>query len=155
MSFRLIILAMSTTMAFAVFEAWPHRLPRWCQRWVLQVVAVGASIPIAIFAMYVPFAPLGAPPFLEDNDWMLVTFAAMLVAPWTALAAIVRQKEAFVYHQPLAFALERSELERQTSTPVCICCRRRSPLISCSIRSPTSKRSSMRARRRRRQCFEA
>jgi LytS/YehU family sensor histidine kinase len=65
--------------------------------------------------MYVPFAPSGAPPFLEDNDWMLVTFAAMLVAPWTALAAIVRQKEAVVRDQNLAFALERSELERQAA----------------------------------------
>ena len=113
MLFRLVILALSTTMAFALFEVWPRRLPRWCQRWVLQVVAVGASIPIATFAMYVPFIPPGAPPFLEDNDWMLVTFAAMLVAPWTALAAIVRQKDAFAHHQTLAFALERSELERQ------------------------------------------
>jgi hypothetical protein len=110
---RLIILALSTTMAFALFDGWPRRLPRWCQRWVLQVVAVGASIPIATSAMYVPLTPAGAPPFLEDNDWMLVTFAAMLVAPWTALAAIVRQKEAFAHHQTLAFALERSELERQ------------------------------------------
>lgn len=33
-------------------------------------------------------------PRITDNDWMLVTFAAMLVAPWTALASIVRQKEA-------------------------------------------------------------
>ena len=113
MLLRLIILALSATMAFALFEVWPRRLPRWCQRWVLQVVAVGASIPIATSAMYVPFTPPGAPPFLEDNDWMLVTFAAMLVAPWTALAAIVRQKEAFAHHQTLAFALERSELERQ------------------------------------------
>jgi hypothetical protein len=115
MLFRLIILALSATMSFGLFEVWPRRLPRWCQRWVLQVVAVGASIPIAASAMYVPLTPLGAPPFLEDNDWMLVTFAAMLVAPWTALAAIVRQKEAFAHHQTLAFALERSELERQAA----------------------------------------
>ncbi|HEV3486254.1 MAG TPA: histidine kinase, partial [Vicinamibacterales bacterium] len=113
MLFRLSILGLSATMAFALFEVWPRRLPRWCQRWVLQVVAVGASIPIATSAIYVPFTPLGAPPFLEDNDWMLVTFAAMLVAPWTALAAIVRQKDAFARDQKLAFALERSELERQ------------------------------------------
>jgi signal transduction histidine kinase len=111
--FRLIIHAVSATMAFAVFEDWPRRLPRWCQRWVLQVVAVGLSIAIATFAMYVPFTPPDAPPFVEDNDWMLVTFAAILVAPWTALAAIVRQKEAFARDQQLAFALERSELERQ------------------------------------------
>jgi hypothetical protein len=115
MLFRLIVLALSATMAFGLFEVWPRRLPRWCQRWVLQVVAVGASIPTATSAMYVPFTPLGAPPFLENNDWMLVTFAAMLVAPWTALAAIVRQKEAFAHHQTLAFALERSELERQAA----------------------------------------
>jgi hypothetical protein len=115
MLFRLVILALSATTAFALFEVWPRRLPRWCQGWVLQVAAVGASIPIAASAMYVPFAPSGARPFLEDNDWMLVTFAAMLVAPWTALAAIVRQKEAVVRDQNLAFALERSELERQAA----------------------------------------
>src|SRR3954470_153180 len=111
--FRLIIHALSATMAFAVFEIWPRRLPRWCQRWVLQVAAVGLSIAIATFAMYVPFTSPDAPPFVEDNDWMLVTFAAILVAPWTALAAIVRQKEAFARGQELAFALERSELGRQ------------------------------------------
>ncbi len=111
--FRLIILALSATMAFALFEMWPRRLPHWCQRWVLQVVAVGASMAIAISVIYVPFAPPDAPPFVEDADWMLVTFAAVLVAPWTALAAIVRQKEAVAHHQKLAFALERSELERQ------------------------------------------
>ena len=113
MLFRLIVSALSATLAFGLFEAWPRRLPRWCQRWALQVIAVGASIAVATVAMYVPFRPPQAPPFVEDNDWMLVTFAAILVAPWTALAAIVRQKEAFAHHQKLAFALERSELERQ------------------------------------------
>ena len=110
---RLVVFALSATLALALFEAWPRRLPRWCQRWVLQVVAVGASIAVAAVVMYVPFSPPDAPPFVEDNDWMLVTVAAILVAPWTALAAIVRQKEAFAHHQELAFALERSELERQ------------------------------------------
>ncbi|MGZ6191037.1 MAG: sensor histidine kinase, partial [Vulcanimicrobiaceae bacterium] len=58
-----------------------------------------------------------APPFWEDagrrDGWTHFTFAAILLAPWTALAAIVRQKEAFAREQKLAFALERSELERQ------------------------------------------
>jgi Histidine kinase len=110
---RLIVIGLSATIAFALFEVWPRRLPQWCQRWVLQIAAVGASIPIAVVAMYVPFRSDSARPFLEDSDWLLVTFAAMLVAPWTALAAIVRQKEAFANDQQLAFALERSELERQ------------------------------------------
>jgi LytS/YehU family sensor histidine kinase len=55
----------------------------------------------------------GAPPFFEDHDWMLVGSAALLVAPWAAVATVVRQKEAFARDQKLMFALERSELERQ------------------------------------------
>ncbi len=37
----------------------------------------------------------------------------MLFAPWIALAAMVRQRDAFARDQALAFELERSELERQ------------------------------------------
>jgi LytS/YehU family sensor histidine kinase len=44
---------------------------------------------------------------------MMLTFLAVLIAPWTALAALIRQKEAFAREQALAFELERSELERQ------------------------------------------
>ena len=110
---RAIALGLSATTVFSLFEVWPRRLPRWLERWALQVVAVGVSMPLTIMAMYLPVSPEGAPIFLERPDWMLLTFAAILVAPWTALAAIVRQKEAFARHQKLAFALERSELERQ------------------------------------------
>jgi hypothetical protein len=110
---RTITLGLSATTAFALFEVRPRRLPRWLQRWALQVVAVGVSVPITTAVMYVPSRQPGARPFVEDPNWMLVTFAAILVAPWTALAAIVRQKEALARDQELAFALERSELERQ------------------------------------------
>ncbi len=47
------------------------------------------------------------------DGWTHLTFTGLLLAPWTALAAIVRQKEAFARDQELTFALERSELERQ------------------------------------------
>src|SRR5262249_3749386 len=87
-------------------------LPRWFERWVLQVVAVGVSVVITILVMH-RVVPRGALPFINNHDLLLLTFAAILLAPWTALAAIVRQKEAFARHQRLAFALERSELERQ------------------------------------------
>jgi hypothetical protein len=110
---RSIALGLSGTAAFGLFEAWPRRLPRWIERWVLQVVAVGVSMPITAFLMHVYSTPQGAPPSMDYHDWLLLSFAAVLVAPWTALAAIVRQKEAFARHQELAFALERSELERQ------------------------------------------
>jgi len=114
---RTIILGLSATIAFALFESWPRTLPHWLQRWVLQVVAVGVFMPVTTLLIYILSTPAGAPSFWKVNDrlsgWMLLTFAALLIAPWTTLAAIVRQKEAFARDQQLAFALERSELERQ------------------------------------------
>src|SRR6185436_18040798 len=111
------VVGLSATAAFALFEVWPRRLPRWFQRWVLQVVAVGVFMPMTTLLVYVLSTPQGAPPFWENpnrmNGWTHLTFSALLLAPWTALAAIVRQKEAFARDQKLAFALERSELERQ------------------------------------------
>ena len=110
--FRSGVLGLSATAAFALFEVWPSRLPHWFERWILQVAAVALSVPVTMFVMYLP-SPPGSPPFFEDFSWVLLAFAAMLVGPWTALAAIVRQKEAIARHQRLAFELERTELERE------------------------------------------
>jgi signal transduction histidine kinase len=102
-----ITLVLAGTTVFSLFEVWPRTLPRWIERWVLQVVAVGVAMAITIFVIHRSF------PGVPNHDLLLLGFAAVLVAPWTALAAIIRQKEAFARHQKLAFALERSELERQ------------------------------------------
>jgi LytS/YehU family sensor histidine kinase len=114
---RITILGLAGTAAFALFEVWPRKLPRWLQRWVLQVVAVGISMPVTTTVIYIVSTSRGAPPFWAMRarliGSLLLTYAGLLVAPWTALAAIVRQKEAFARDQKLAFALERSELERQ------------------------------------------
>ena len=114
---RTIILGLSATAVFAIFETWPRRLPRWLRRWALQVVAVGLFMPVTTVLIYVLSTPQGAPPFWENpgrlDGWTHLTFAGVLLAPWTALAAVVRQKEAFARDQELTFALERSELERQ------------------------------------------
>jgi LytS/YehU family sensor histidine kinase len=40
-------------------------------------------------------------------------FVGVLFAPWMALGAMVRQRDALARHQALSFQLERSELERQ------------------------------------------
>jgi Histidine kinase len=105
------------TLVFSVFEHWPKRLPRWVARWVVQVAAVGVSVPVSTLSLWFLGTRSGGPPFWEDPDrfegWMMLTFFALLVAPWTALAALVRQKEALARHQALAFELERSELGRQ------------------------------------------
>jgi LytS/YehU family sensor histidine kinase len=74
-------------------------------------------MPVTTSLIYVLSTPSGAPPFWEVparmDGWTHLTFAGLLLAPWTALAAIVRQKEAFARDQQLTFALERSELERR------------------------------------------
>jgi hypothetical protein len=114
---RTIIIGLSATAAFSLFEVWPRRLPRWLQRWALQVVAVGVLMPVTTLLIYTLSTRRGAPPFWEDpsrlDGWTHLTFIGLLLAPWTVLAAVVRQKEAFARDQSLSFALERSELERQ------------------------------------------
>jgi hypothetical protein len=114
---RTIIIGLSATAAFALFEVWPRTLPKWLQRWALQVVAAGVCVPVTTLLIYVLSTPQGAAPFWENpsrmDGWTHMTFAGLLLAPWTALAAVVRQKEAFARDQKLTFALERSELERQ------------------------------------------
>ena len=89
---RAITLGLTATTVFSLFEVWPRRLPRGVERWILQVVAVGAAMPVTVFVMHRRATSPGAPPFFEDHNWMLVGFAAVLVAPWTAVATVVRQK---------------------------------------------------------------
>jgi signal transduction histidine kinase len=104
-------------LVFTVFERWPRTLPRWIARWALQVIGVGVSVPVTTLTIWILSTRPGAPPFWDSQPrmegWMMLTFFGLLVAPWTALAALVRQKDALARHQALAFELERSELARQ------------------------------------------
>lgn len=114
---RTVAIGLIGMLAFGLFEQWPRRLPRWIARWVLQVLAVAVAMPLATYVIYVLSTPAGAPPFWEVRDrlggFFTLTVTGVLVAPWVALGALVRQKEAIARHQALAFDLERSELERQ------------------------------------------
>lgn len=114
---RSVLLGLIAMVVFGLFEQWPARLPGWLARWVLQVMGVAASVPLATTAIYVLSTDAGAPPFWRVPDRMegfaTLCVVGVLLAPWAALAALVRQKEALARHQALAFDLERSELERQ------------------------------------------
>lgn len=100
---RLVLLGLVALIVFGLFERWPKRMPRRIARWALQVAGVALSMPLATGIL----ASMGATPLWE------VQGLALLVAPWAALAALVRQREALFRHQALAFELERSQLERQ------------------------------------------
>ncbi|HET7250450.1 MAG TPA: histidine kinase [Gemmatimonadales bacterium] len=112
-------LGLTAMLVFGLFEQRPKRLPRWIERWVLQVVGVALAMPVGTAMIYWLSTAPGAPPFYDvpqrfDGFWILTTLG-ILIAPWAALGALVRQKEAFARHQALAFELARSELERQAS----------------------------------------
>jgi hypothetical protein len=115
--FRTIALGAAALAAFGLFEQWPRRLPKPLARWVLQVIGVALAMPLTTFAIWVISAARGAPPFWTNQDALLnfsmLTALSLLLAPWAALAALVRQKDALARHQALAFDLERSELGRQ------------------------------------------
>lgn len=114
---RVIAIGFSTMLVFGLFEQWPKRLPRWIARWVLQVVGVAVSMPIATFIIYVLSTQPGAPPFWEVPDRMegygMLTGLGVFLSPWIALGALVRQKDALAREQALALDLAQSEAERQ------------------------------------------
>jgi len=156
---RTVTLGLIAVLVFGILEQWPKRLPRWLARWVLQVVGVGVAMPLTTVTIYVLSTKSGAPPFWLVKDrmdgWIGLTFVSILLAPWTALAALVRQKEAFARHQALAFSLERSELERQTLDARLRLLQAQVAPHSCSTRWPMCKHWSMLDRSRRRSCCGA
>ena len=106
---RTVLLGLFAMLVFGLFEQWPKRLPAWLARWVLQVLGVALAIPLGMLVIHVLSTANGAR--MEGSETLLGL--GVLLAPWVALAALVRQKEALARHQALAFDLERSEFERQ------------------------------------------
>jgi hypothetical protein len=113
---RVVALGLVAMTVFGLFEQWPRRLPAWCARWILQVLGVAIAVPITTFAIWMLSTPAGAPAFWADSERLqgfgALTVLGVLLSPWIALGALVRQKDALARHQALAFELERSEFER-------------------------------------------
>lgn len=116
---RVVALGLAAMISFGVFEQWPRRLPPWLARWALQVIGVAFVMPIGTWLIYVWSTAEGAPPFWKDPDrlsgFLMLSVLGVLVAPWVALAALVRQKEALAREQALRFELERSEFARRAT----------------------------------------
>jgi len=113
---RAVLLGLLLMLVFGILERWPRRLPAWLERWTLQVVAIAISVPL-LAALIFAFTTPGERAFYHDRASMRayssLTMLALFLAPWAALGALVRQKEALARHQALSFELERSELERE------------------------------------------
>lgn len=114
---RLTFVGMLALLAFGIFERWPARLPRWLAHWPLQVLAVAIVIPPGVIGSYLVTTAGDSVPFWESSARMSgvssMIFLGLLLAPWIAVSALVRQINGEARSQALAFELERSELERK------------------------------------------
>ena len=112
---RALMVGLAAMLAFGLFEQWPRRLPTWLARAPLQLVGVAVVIPFAALLAYLVTTG-GHPQFATDEQramgYWLLTFTGVLFAPWIAVGAMLKQRDAFAREQALAFELERSQLER-------------------------------------------
>jgi sensor histidine kinase YesM len=114
---RMIFVGLALLLAFALFEHRPKRLPKWIARWALQVFTVAFTVPFAVATAYW-LTTLGDDPAWFHNKERLSGFASLtilglLVSPWIAVSALLRQIKDEAQKQALAFELERSEYERK------------------------------------------
>lgn len=113
---RTLLVGLATLLAFGFLERRPKEPPPWMARWVLQVIGVAAVIPPTAYLAYW-LTTFGSPQLATDQlrlaGYLMLTVSGLMFAPWIAVGALVRQRDAFARDQATAFALERSELERQ------------------------------------------
>jgi two-component sensor histidine kinase len=113
---RALIVGFAAMLMFGLFEQWPRMLRR-VPRSVLQLIAIVVVIPFAAMLAYtVTIADYEQ--FTDDQKRAMATgfgmlvFTGILFAPWIAVGAMLKQRDAFAREQALAFELERSQLER-------------------------------------------
>lgn len=116
---RLLMIGLTQLIVFGVLETWPRQPPRWISRWAMQVLGVALVTPFIAFAAYT-ITLLGVlPRWWGDSDrltgWFTMTLMGLLVAPWISVSALFKQITNAAEKQALAFALEKSELERRAS----------------------------------------
>lgn len=105
--------ALAALLAYGLFERWPRRLPAWLAHWVLQVLGVALAIVLTLASLYLLNTQAGAPPFWQVPErlqsYVALSFLGLLLGPWTAMAALLRQRDACVREAER----RRGELERQ------------------------------------------
>ena len=100
---------------FGVLERWHRVLPQWVPRWALQVAGVAMAVPLSVSTYYLVTSEASTP-FWEGGTrltgFFVLTVTGVLLAPWFAMAALLRQRDDSVRRQAVTFERERAELER-------------------------------------------
>ncbi len=111
---RMVFIAAFLLLAFGIAGVWQ---PRHIAPWLTQVVAVVVAAPIATLLAYLPSVGGDLTEMLSSEGRVLgflyITFTVLMIAPLLALGALYRQRDTQARSEQLAFALERSTLERE------------------------------------------
>lgn len=111
---RMVFIAALLLLAFGVAGAWhPSRMAPW----LAQVLAVVVAAPVATLLAYLPSVGGDLTAMLAHEGrvmgFIYITATVLLIAPVLALGALYRQRDAQARSAQLAFALERSTLEKE------------------------------------------
>jgi signal transduction histidine kinase len=104
---RAMFVGTALLLMFSWFERWPRRLPKWLPRTVFRLLGMVLVLP---FAVGIVCGITGAN---DPHTFGGMMGAGLLFAPWLAIGAILRQRDASAREQAFAFELERSEFERR------------------------------------------
>jgi signal transduction histidine kinase len=111
---RMLVIALLLLLVFTAAGFWSVS---WMPRWLVQVVAVMLAAPVATYLVYLPAVQGQVFEVLRHegrlSGFLLISGTVLVVAPLLALGALYRERDAQARSQALAFALERSQLERQ------------------------------------------
>ncbi len=110
---RMLFIAALLLLVFSVAGAWrSSRLPPW----LAQVLAVVVAAPFATLLAYLPSIDGRITNLLSHEGRVMgfidITATVLFIAPLLALGALYRERDAQARSAQLAFALERSTLEK-------------------------------------------
>ncbi len=110
---RAMLFGLGLLLVFGMLERWPRQLPGWLARFAWQLGGILLSVPIcAIIAQILLGGAQRAGRGDHDGLGGLIA-AGLLFAPWIAVGAILKQRDARAREQAHAFELERGEFERK------------------------------------------
>ncbi len=111
---RMLVIAL---LLLLVHTAAGLREAAWAPRWMVQVAALMLAAPLATWIVYLPDVQGQVFEVFRHegrlSGFLLITAVVLVVAPLLALGALYRERDAQARSQALAFALERSRLEKQ------------------------------------------
>jgi hypothetical protein len=106
---RAMFVGTAILLVFGWLERWPRRLPKWLPRTVFRLLGIVVVVPITVGFV------CGITGAQDPHTFGGMLVAGLLFAPWIAIGAVLRQRDALARDQAFAFELERSEFERRES----------------------------------------